>query len=121
MTGKAEEISVTRQPESAQTAFLAWEKFRFVYNLILVGVVLIVAAPLYGWSVFGDAAFWEYLAFGCFAANVCFCVGPWIEGWLALAGGDRRVLRLVVFVPGMVLACILTGAALLSWHFQGTD
>jgi hypothetical protein len=105
--------------ESARAVFLAWEKLRLAYNAILVGVVLAVFGCLFGWSVLAQEEVWEYLVAGAFLANVCFCVGPWAEGWLAVAGARRKDVRSALFVLGTLLACGLCCLALYSWHTRG--
>lgn len=103
-------------PDTAREAFLAWEKFRIGYNVLLLGVVLATSR----WSLFGQWDFWEYLFCCALAANICFCVGPWIEGWLSFAGGDRQTIRWSLFIPASLIACVLTVVALVSWRPGGT-
>ncbi len=105
---------------SARSAFLAWEKLRVVYNLILAIEVLLLSGTQ-GFSALQDRQFWMLLGQGVFAANFYFCVGPWVEGWLGIAGADRNVVRWLLFVPGMLIACLLSAAVVLLWHFPWFD
>jgi len=115
-SARADRVIESPNSDSAQSVFLAWEKLRLAYNVILLGVVLLLCSSLFGWSAFQNPSFWEYLVEGVLGANLCFCIGPWLEGWLAIAGANRRVVRWVIFVPGILLACLLTGGALVLWH-----
>lgn len=100
--------------ESARSVFLAWEALRLVYNGLLAIIVLACAASsLSNWD------FWELLATGVFGANVCFCVGPILEGYVALLGAPRRVVRWLIFVPGMLFACAATLGLLYVWNMGG--
>lgn len=101
-------------PESARSVFLAWEFLRVIYNGILVLVVLVREA-----SSLNDWELWEYLVQGLIGANLCFCVGPVVEGYVALLGAPRRIVRWFIFVPGMLLACLISLAALYVWHMRG--
>src|ERR1700677_2517035 len=98
------DLDISAPPPSADDAFLAWEKMRLAYNVILVGVVLMNCACFSRWSLFQNLSCWWYLACCVVAANVCFCVGPWIEGWLSIAGADRHLVRWLLFLPGVILA-----------------
>jgi len=119
MNEQVQENSENRPPESAHAAFLAWEKLRLVYNTILLCEVLVTCACIFGWSEFGNMRFWWNLAYCCFAANVCFCVGPWAEGWLTMLAGDRHAVRAFIFVLGTLFACILAAAAIYGGLFSG--
>jgi hypothetical protein len=104
------ELDISAPPPSAADAFLAWEKMRLAYNIILV----IVALCILDWTVLLSSLSWLYLAQYVFVANLCFCAVPWIEGWGAIAGANRSAVRWLLFVPGTILACVLAAGALYS-------
>jgi hypothetical protein len=97
----------------AREVFLAWEKLRLAYNAALTGLVC-----LFGWPDFIDRAFWLFLVGGAFFANLCFCVGPCAEGYLAWMGIGRRAARWFLFLSGTFLACLLALLALLAWQLR---
>jgi hypothetical protein len=120
----SDDVAVNRFPfqsESAHKWFLQWEKLRLTYNGILLVIVLGMSACFFGWSMFVNPEFWLFLGISCFLANVCFCVGPWIEGWLALLGADHLLVRRLVFSFGLLLACFLTVGAIFYWHLYGLN
>lgn len=90
--------------ESARAVFLAWERLRLWYNAALAAVVVLLV-PLGGPADERELLFLAECAFG---ANLCFCLGPVVEGYLSLLGVSRRTARGVVFVPGLLLALLLT-------------
>jgi cytochrome c oxidase subunit IV len=102
--------------DSARAVFLAWERMRLAYNAVLGFVVVLLA----GSDLF-DPAFYGFLLRAAVLANVCFCLGPVIEGYLSLLGVDRRAARWFVFLPGLLLACLLALAALFSWRLRRID
>ncbi len=102
--------------ETARSVFVSWELLRLVYNGVLAFLVLCVAA-----SQLRDGAFRAFLFRGALGANVCFCLGPVAEGYLVLAGVERRFARLLVFLGGVALAGFLTFLAILGWLFRGMD
>lgn len=85
--------------------FLAWEKLRIYYNLILLAVALGMTSirP----EMFVDPYYWITMALAAAGANVCFCAGPVAENYLALLGAHRGVSRSVLFGLGCLFACAL--------------
>lgn len=108
-----DEDYVLPREETANEGFLAWEKFRLAYNLILFVIVLVTLVATGKIATLGIDECLQILA-GAFLANVCFCVGPWIEGWIALAGANRSVVRWGLVVVGTPLACFLAFAVTLN-------
>lgn len=100
--------------DSARSVFLAWEFLRLFYNGILVIIVLVRSA-----SSLAEWDFWELLAQGFLGANICFCMGPILEGYVALLGAPRRIVRWLIFVPAMLFACAATLGLLQIWHMGG--
>jgi hypothetical protein len=99
--------------DSAKEVFLAWEKLRLIYNCLLAVVSLSAG---YAWLGVRDIIdFLTFLFEGAIGANLCFCLGPVIEGYLSLMGVNRRKVRLLLFVLGTLIACMFAAAALASW------
>ena len=102
--------------ESARAVFLAWERLRLVYNAVLVMIVIVFSA-----AELPNREFLRFLARAAVGANLCLCLGPVVEGYAALLGADRRIARWVVFVPGLLLACLLTFVSVFFWQMRGID
>jgi len=98
-------------PTPVTRPFLAWEKLRIYYNLILLAVALGIASlsP----DIFAELPFWVVSIVGALGANVCFCAGPVAENYLALVGANRGIVRAVLFGLGCLFACLLTVLAML--------
>ena len=45
-------------------------------------------------------------------ANLCFCAGPVMEGYLSALGHDRVGIRIGLFLLGLIVAVVLTILAL---------
>jgi hypothetical protein len=103
-------------PESARSVFLAWERLRCGYNVVLVFAVLASAGS--SLTVF---EFWEQVFLGAFAANICFCLGPVVEGYLSLIGAPRRIARWLIFVPGTLFSCLVTVVFVVTWQIPPFD
>jgi len=116
MEATGAERTMTPAVESARAVFLAWERLCVVYNAVLVVVVLI-----FGGSYLGDGAFWWFLAYYAVIANLCYCLGPVIEGYFGLLGADRRLVRWSVFVLGTLFGSLLASLAVSFWHLHGVD
>ncbi len=104
-------ISAPLPEPSARAVFLAWERLRLVYNAALAAVVLAVAG-----RDLADPQFHEFLIPAALGANLCFCLGPVVEGYLALIGADRLIARWLLFSSGLLLGCVLAGGSLLVWR-----
>lgn len=95
-------------PGSAHSVFIAWERLRIPYNVLLAVVVVVCAH-----GELTNPSFWAYLAKAAVAANFSFCAGASGEGYLALLGFERRPSRLALFGIGCCLASLATIIALL--------
>jgi hypothetical protein len=105
-------VDLAHPDERATTVFLAWEKLRLLYNAILAAVVCWVGSGLLAHS-----AFWPQLLMDAFLANVFFCLGPCLEGYICLFGGNgtpRATVRAVLFFLGTLLSVVLALGALFS-------
>lgn len=100
--------------DSARSVFLAWERLRLLFNAALAAVVFAFAR-----ADLTERDFLVNLARAFIGANLCFCLGPVVEGYLALLGFDRRVARWMVFIPGLLIGCMLAFATLFSWNMRG--
>lgn len=90
--------------------FFGWERLRVVYNGVLVSLTL-----LCGFSSLTVPKFWFTAMFGAILSNVCFCVGPVIEGYATwLFGRPARWLRWVLFLAGLSLTAALAGTMILN-------
>ena len=103
-------------PVSARAVFIAWEQLRVVFNVVLLLLVAIVGRDF--WS---EPGFVRFVTKAGVLANVCYCIGPVLEGYLALAGAPRRTLRIALFGGGLVLACGLAALVVIAWPLRVND
>jgi hypothetical protein len=94
----------------AKRTFLAWEKLRLLYNAVLV--VETIAIGLAAHPLLLQPEFWVSSVMGAVFANACFFLGPIIETYVAWLGHPSRTLRLVMFIVGTVVSCLLVIVAL---------
>jgi hypothetical protein len=91
-----------RAPEpTAMDVFFAWEKLRLFYNAIMILVTL-------GLTVYAQANPLAAVVFvgEALLANICFSVGPIVEGYACWFGLPREYARWCIFTLG----CIVTTA-----------
>ena len=80
--------------------FVGWERLRMIYNGVLVSLTL-----LCGFPSFADPRFWSTAMLGAFVTNVCFCIGPVLEGYATLIfRRPMRGLRWGLFLLGQLFA-----------------
>ena len=103
-------------PASARAVFIAWEQLRVVFNLALIALVVILGREF--WRVPG---FLRYITKAGVVANVCYCSGPVLEGYLALAGVPRRAVRVSLFGGGLLVACWLSAIVVIAWPLHEQD
>jgi len=90
--------------------FVAWERLRIWYNLILMVVVVATALPLRPlW--FSDRLLF-YCIEGAILANICFCVGLVAESYLRIVGWWRDWHRIALFIMGTLLAALLASSGI---------
>ncbi len=107
-------------PSGAATKFeelgrliVTWEKLRFVYNAIgLIPTVFIVLAARPAVFEIAICAFW---------ANLCFCAGPVIDGYLTWFGFRSRVVTVILFVLGTSVMLLLAFGYLVSRTWRWMD
>jgi len=91
---------------------VAWEKLRIVYNVVLA---VEAAAFLVGVFPVGRTGrgLVKQIVLGGLAANLFFCAGPVIDGYLSWLGLRSRWITSILFLLGTALA-MLMGAAYLG-------
>ena len=83
---------------------VSWEKLRFIYNGVLVLFTLLVVAFTWQIQMSRPLQVGARILAGAVIANVCFCAGPIVNGYLAWFGFYRRELTLVSFVCGTLFS-----------------
>lgn len=81
--------------------FKRWERLRILYNLLLLGVVLLAAGPGIALPDFLELLF---LIMGAVLANLCFFAGPLTESYLAWLGLKSQLVTLGLFVLGVLIS-----------------
>ena len=92
----------------AKRVFLAWEKLRVLYILILGLFTLLLGLPY-----LNKLEFWLPVIFGGVIANACFFLGPIIETYVTWLGFRGRWLRWVIFVLGTLFTMAGSAATIL--------
>ncbi|TWT84572.1 hypothetical protein CA13_60520 [Planctomycetes bacterium CA13] len=101
-------ISASRSlGDIARSTFLAWEKLRVVF-IVLLGLLTVLLA---GRSLM-RLRILLLIVEGAIAANVCYFAGPIIETYVRWLGYDGKWVRWFLFVGGTLLTAILAIAAL---------
>jgi hypothetical protein len=95
---------------------VTWEKLRVVYNATLGLTVIAVGVTLIGVSSGGVWVF-RVATLGAVVANVCFCAGPVVDGYLTWLGFRSPIITGVLFVAGTSLAMLLALTILLNPGF----
>jgi hypothetical protein len=94
--------------------FLSWEKLRLVYNSVLAVETMTLL------QVFpprrANTTTMVLMAIACVAANVCFCVGPVLNGYAHWIGFRHPAVRIGIFLGGMLLACLLAAMVVINLH-----
>ena len=105
-------------PEKSKSAydlslFKQWEKLRLFYNLILIGeTVLILLIHRSSLMQPKPIQLADSLLAGAIGANVCFCLGPVLNGYLEWFGLRGRFVQAGIFGLGTLVAMALTLLAL---------
>jgi len=94
--------------------FLRWEIWRIGYNLILGGVVLLMAF-LAGGADSNWSDFFRLCLVGAFMANLLYFAGPIVETYLRWLGFRNPWTGLMFYMAGTALSAILAaGIVVLS-------
>src|ERR1035437_4280567 len=88
---------------TARQVLLRWEKFRLIYNALLIATVFGISLLVHP-HVLALGTFWMEAVLAGVLANVCFCLGPFIDIWLFALGCFRPFIGLVLFFIGTVLS-----------------
>jgi hypothetical protein len=90
-----------------KTTFLAWERLRIAYVLLLglLTVVLVGPQPIH-------VAIVIVIAGGAVLANLCYFAGPILESYVRWLGYQGKGLRWFLFIGGTLLTAILEIALL---------
>ena len=83
-----------------------WEQLRWLYNAILIGLVLLMTVVGFPQHMV-DPAYWVLVVFGGVLANVCFLTGPAIEGYGTYFDFWNPRMTLLLFLAGLGLTAIL--------------
>ncbi len=102
-------VDVVRQDATATEVFLAWEKLRLVYNGVLILCSLVLGVLC---GTITDLEFFALCMIGAVVMNVCYCLGPVLEGYLVwMLRADRITSRAVVFIGGLALSLLSVSVA----------
>ena len=111
----------TKDPEPSELRLLLrWEKLRILYNTILAAVTVVTLLIAFPRSMTLSGLFFA-LAVLCFGANVCFCLGPVLDGYARRMGMRDKAVTILIFVFGTGFAVLLALAALFSLNMRGFD
>ncbi len=96
----------------ARRVFLAWEKLRVRYNVILIAICLFTAFLTGAYKL---PEFWFACVVAGLAANVCYFAGPIAETYLNWLKKEESVsLRNGVFLLGLIFSACLAVAGTLA-------
>ena len=104
------------EPDDFFAVFWRWERYRVVYNLILVGETVLAISTR---SHLPNWRFLDMLAVLAVVANVCFCAGPVLHGYLWRFGFRGRWFWRTILIAGTLLAMLLAAIALVSLSASG--
>ena len=100
----------------AKAIFLAWEKLRIVYNLVLAVLTLLMGIILLGEYAM-SIQFWVMVVQGAIISNVCFFAGPIVETYVCWIGFRFDWLRTSLFVLGLLFTALAAAATIASMGF----
>jgi hypothetical protein len=95
----------------ARSVFLAWEKLRPFYLIILALVTVVFLAGANGLQNF---RLWQLVIPGALVANVLYFAGPAMETYVRWLGYNRGWPRWLMFVGGTVLSIFLALGLLIT-------
>ena len=85
--------------EELGSVIVTWEKLRLLYNAIGFIPTLLIALVV--------RAHPFELVVCVFVANLCFCLGPLVDGYLTWFGFRQRAVTVILFVLGTLLMLLL--------------
>lgn len=80
---------------------LRWERLRILYNLLLVGLVLIPTGGAFQLPTLREL---PVLAVGAALANLCFMAGPLADAYLSWLGLRSRWVTAGLFAAGLLIS-----------------
>lgn len=86
----------------AKPTFLAWERLRILFIVVLGVLTLVLSGP----SITNFPVL-VAIAEGAVIANICYFAGPIVETYIRWLGYDRKWVRWFLFVGGTILTAIL--------------
>lgn len=92
----------------ARKTFLAWEKLRVIY-VVLLGIWTLILVGPFGLT---NLPTLRLIVLGAVLANVLYFAGPTIETYIRWLGYRRLWPRVLMFLGGTLLSMILATAAL---------
>lgn len=104
---------------AAKGVFLAWEKLRFLYNFVLIFLVVAMAVLVGGAQLLGSIEFWLIAIVGGIISNICFFLGPMVESYVHWIGLRLTWFRSTCFMLGLALTAVVAMLAVmeLAWNF----
>lgn len=97
--------------------FIAWEKLRILYIIILTVETLYIIL-----SMIKDIFFlelWLYIIIGAIIANILYLLGPITEYYFYWLGVKHIAIRITLFISGLLLAIFLTFLYLVAFFLEG--
>ena len=80
---------------------LRWERLRILYNLLLVGLVMIPTGGAFQLPTLREL---PVLAVGAALANLCFMAGPMADAYLSWLGLRSRWVTAGLFAAGLLIS-----------------
>lgn len=100
----------------AKSTFLAWERLRVVYIVLLGLLTLLLAGP-----ELLRLRMTVMVVEGAIVANVCYFAGPVIEIYVRWLGYRGKGLRWFLFISGTLVSAVLAIATMASMLLPGQN
>ena len=94
----------------ARVVFLAWEKLRVVYVMVLALITLAMT----GTSLFSNFGLLLLIVVGAVISNIAFFAGPIVETYIRWLGYKKIWPRWLMFGSGTLLSAVLAFGTLAS-------
>ena len=92
---------------------VAWERLRLIYNTVMGPFVLAVVAFSHTIAARDYIELFAEIVAGGVLANLCYCAGPIIDGYLTWFGFRHRWVTIILFLCGTMLTMLLALAVIL--------
>ncbi len=93
-----------------------WEKFRFIYNSVLICLTLLLSVLLVP-QLLPRPLYWLQLGLGGLVTNLCFFTGPAIEGYGRYFKVWNLGMSIALFSFGLLFSCLLASAFVIVNQF----